>query len=517
MVGKGRGVTLRPYQLEILASLRTGWAEFDRQLVVSPTGSGKTVIFSHVTREFVDAGGKVLVLVDQRELVTQAVDKLRTAAGIEAEVECAADSASLTAPVVVATVQSMSRRLGRWPSNHFSLVIADEADKSISPTWQKVLQYFDPAKVAGFTATPHRSDLRNLGEYYQRIAAEISLFDLIRDGYLAPIAVKMLPIQIDLARVPVKSGDYDPHALDDLITPHLAEVARAIREHASFRRVLVFVPLIATSKKFVEVCRAEGLSAEHIDGTSEDRAEKLRRFAAWDFDILVNSALLLRGVDIPPIDCVVMLRPTKSLTLYQQAIGRGTRTADGKENLLLLDFLYQAEKKLVCRPAHLIAKNDEQADAITELTEATPGGGEADLRELNTEAQEKREAALRKKLEDNSKKKLRLVDALEFCVMAAQPELVDYEPVMPWEAAPLTAGQLNILRRNGIDEASVKGRGHASKLIDLINQRTQRNLCTPKQARLLARLGVKNPARLTLDLAGKLLDQRIGQRRHAAA
>lgn len=507
---------LRPYQLEILTSLRAGWPEFDRQLVVSPTGSGKTVIFSHVAREIVDAGGRVLVLVDQRELVGQAVEKLRAVAGLHAEVECAADSASLAASVVVATVQSIGRRLAKWPADHFAMLVADEADKSISPTWQKVLHHFAPAQVAGFTATPHRSDLRNLGEFYERIAAEISLFDLIRDGYLAPIAVKMLPIQIDLARVPVKSGDYDPHALDDIITPHLAEVARAIREHASFRRVLVFVPLIATSKKFVEVCRAEGLSAEHIDGTSEDRADKLRRFAAWDFDILVNSALLLRGVDIPPIDCVVMLRPTKSLTLYQQAIGRGTRIAPDKENLLLLDFLYQAEKKLVCRPAHLIAKNDDQIVAITELIEAEPGGGEADLRTLNSEAQEKREAALRKQLEDNAKKKLRLVDAMDFCVMAAQPDLVDYEPVMPWEAAPLTPGQLNILRRNGIDEASVKGRGHASKLIDLINQRAQRNLCTPKQARLLARLGVKNPARLTLDLAGKLLDQRIGRRKEKA-
>lgn len=506
-------MTLRPYQLEILASLRAGWAEHDRQLVVSPTGSGKTVIFSHVTREFVDKGGKALVLVDQRELVTQAVDKLRAVTGLAAEVECAEDSASLAAAVVVATVQSIGRRLDKWPANHFAIVIADEADKSISATWQRVLNHFKPAKVAGFTATPHRSDLRNLGEFYQRIAAEVSLFDLIRDGYLAPIAVKMMPIKLDLSRVPVKSGDYDPHALDDIITPHLAEVARAIREHASFRRVLVFVPLIATSKKFVEVCRTEGLCAEHIDGTSDDRAEKLRRFAEWDFDILVNSALLLRGVDIPGISCVCMLRPTKSLTLYQQAIGRGTRLAPDKENLLLLDFLYQAEKKLVCRPAHLIAKNDEQAAAITELTEAAPGGGEADLRELNSEAQEKREAALRKKLEDNAKKKLRLVDALDFCVMASQPELVDYEPVMPWEAAPLTPGQLNILRRNGIDEASVKGRGHASKLIDLINQRSQRNLCTPKQARLLARLGVKNPARLTVELAGKLLDQRIGRRK----
>jgi len=507
-------MTLRPYQLEILNSVRAGWAEHDRQLVVSPTGSGKTVCFAHMTDERVKQGGKVLVLVDQRELVTQAAAKIRNVTGVSPAIECAADSASLDAPVVVATVQSLTRRLHRWPQDHFDLVIADEADKSISATWQRVLKHFDSkAKVCGFTATPHRTDLRSLGEYYQRIAAEVGLFDLIRQGYLAPITVKMLPIKIDLSGVSTKNGDFDAHQLDDVVTPHLVEVARAIKEHASFRRVLVFVPLIATSKKFVEICRAEGLLAEHIDGTSEDRAEKLRRFEAWDFDVLVNSALLLRGVDIPPISCVVMLRPTKSLTLYQQAIGRGTRIAEDKENLLLLDFLYQAEKKLVCRPASLIAKTSEQAEAITELTEATPGGGERDLQALNCEAQEKREAALRKKLEDNSKKKLRLVDAMEFCVMAQQSDLIDYEPVMPWETAPISPGQLNVLRRNGIDEASVKGRGHASKLIDLINQRQTRGLCSPKQARLLARFGVKNPARLTMEMAGRLLDMKIGRRK----
>jgi superfamily II DNA or RNA helicase len=507
---------LRNYQLDILASVRAGWAEHDRQLVVAPTGSGKTVMFSHLCSDAVKAGGRALVLVDQRELVIQAVDKLRAATGIAAAVECAAANASLPSPVVVATVQTMTRRLARWPSNHFTLVIADEADKSVSATWQRVLNHFDgTAKVCGFTATPHRTDLRNLGEYYQRIAAEVGLFDLVRQGYLAPIAVKMLPIKIDLSAVKVKDGDYDPHQVDAAVTPHLREVARAIREHASFRRTLVFVPLIATSKRFVEICREEGISAEHIDGTSEDRAEKLKRFSEWEFDVLVNSALLLRGVDIPSISCVVMLRPTKSQTLYQQAIGRGTRIADDKDNLLLLDFLYQAEKKMVCHPAHLIAKTQEQADAMTELTEAAPGGGERDLQEVNWEAQEKREAALRRKLEDNAKKKLRLVDAASFCALMSQPALMDYEPVMQWECAPVTEGQLNILRRNGIDEASVRGRGHASQLIDLINTRQTRGLCSPKQARLLNRLGVKNAARLTLEVAGRILDERIGRRQRA--
>lgn len=506
-------MTPRPYQSQAIEAVQKGFGEARRLLAVLPTGAGKTCIFSWLAN--LRQPRRTLILAHREELIDQAITKLRTATGIEAEKEKAEHRASFSAPVVVASVQSMIRRLDVWPASHFSLVVADEAHHAISDGWQKVLQHFD-ADVLGVTASPDRADCRNLGSYFDLVAFEIGLFDLIRDGYLSPIAIKSVPIKIDLNAVRQTTGDFNESDLGATLDPYLDEIAAAIKEHASFRRCLAFLPLIATSEKFVGACQNVGLTACHISGVSENRKEILQRYHEGEFDVLSNAMLLTEGYDEPQVDCVIPLRPTRSRPLYSQMVGRGTRTHELKENLLLLDFLWMHQKLPLCRPAHLIAKNDEQADAITELTEATPGGGEADLRELNTEAQEKREAALRKKLEDNSKKKLQLVDAMEFCVMAAQPDLIDYEPVMPWEAAPLTPGQLNVLRRNGIDEASVKGRGHASKLIDLINQRSQRNLCTPKQARLLARLGVKNPARLTLDIAGKLLDQRIGRRKEMA-
>lgn len=500
----------RPYQQTAIDSVAAAFHEARRVLLCLPTGAGKTCVFSWLAK--LRLPGRTLILAHREELIDQAIAKLRATTGIEAEKEKAEHCASYSAPVVVASVQSMIRRLDVWPSKHFSLVVADEAHHSVSDSWQKVLQHFD-ADVLGVTASADRSDSRNLGSYYERVAYEIGIFDLIRDGYLAPITVKSVPLKIDLSAVSQTAGDFNETDLGAALDPYLDEIAAAIREHASFRRCLAFLPLIATSEKFVAACKNVGLTACHISGVSSDRKEILQRFHEGEFDVLSNAMLLTEGYDEPQVDCVIPLRPTRSRPLYSQMVGRGTRTHELKENLLLLDFLWAHQRLPLCRPANLIARNQEQADAITELTEATPGGGEQDLRALNSEAQEKREAALRKKLEDNSKKKLRLVDAMEFCVMAQQGELIDYEPVMAWEAAPLTAGQMNVLRRNGIDEASVKGRGHASKLIDLINQRQTRGLCSPKQARLLARFGVKNPARLTLEVAGKLLDERIGRRK----
>ncbi len=461
---------LRPYQIEILDSIRKGWEQFTRQLVVSPTGSGKTICFSNLAAEFSREGLKTLILVDQEELVWQAIDKLEKSTGLKAEAEKAEHRASLSATVVVATIQTMIGRLDKWDKSHFGLVIADEADKSISDSWQTVLKHFN-AKVCGFTATPWRTDKRSLGVFYENVAKEIGLFDLINQGYLSPIQVKMLPIQIDLSGVGMKGGDFDANDLDDAIEPHLMKVAEAIEEYAIFRKTMVFLPLIKTSQKFVEICQSIGLDAEHIDGKSEDRAEKLERFAKRDFQIISNSALLTRGYDDPGIDCVVMLRPTKSTTLYSQCIGRGTRIAPHKENLLLLDFLFATQKHRLCRPAHLIASTDEEADAITELaqerSDAKAYGDELDLGALAGDAVAKREEALRKRLAEAAKKDAKFISAEEFAMKHDSFETAEFEPTMEWEMRPPTEKQMKYIKRAGIDPASVRGSVHASKLLSL--------------------------------------------------
>lgn len=307
--------TDRPYQTIACDNLREGWKQFSKQILVLPTGSGKTIISAKVAREFVDAGQRVLFLAHREELLTQTLDKFQRAAGLSAELEKAEYKASLSANVVVGSVQTLTRRCTAWPTDHFGLIIVDECHHTCADSYLNILRHFN-AKVCGITATADRSDKKNLGQFWENVAHEVSLFELINQGFLSRIVIKAIPLEIDLSRVHVKKGDYDAAELGETIEPYLAAIAESIKREAAGRRILVFLPLIATSELFVTKCLEAGISARHVDGQSPDRKETLQAFANDEFELLSNSALLFEGYDDPGIDCVVMLRPTKSRPLY---------------------------------------------------------------------------------------------------------------------------------------------------------------------------------------------------------
>jgi superfamily II DNA or RNA helicase len=491
-------VQARPYQRDAIAATLEGFKQFRKQLGVLPTGAGKTVVFSMIAEQFHQRGGRVLILAHREELVDQAIEKLHRATGLKAGKEKAEHHALRTDAVVVASVQSMARRLDKWPAQHFALAVCDEAHHAISTQWQTVLRHFDAhAKVLGVTATPDRGDKKNLGQYFENVAFEVSLFDLIDQGYLARIAVKSIPLHIDLNGVEVRKGDFDAAQLGDALAPYMRDIARKIRDEATFRRTLVFLPLIATSQKFVDVCRNEGLSAEHVDGESPDRKDILARFAAGEFDVLCNAMLLTEGFDDPGIDCVVVLRPTKSRALYSQMVGRGTRIAPFKQNLLLLDFLWSHEKHALSRPAHLVSGSDVFAGDITALlhekaNSAGACGGdsiaELDLEELANEAQAQREEKLRRELEENRKKKPKFISAEEFALNNGDVALTDYEPTMAWESRPVTEQQLKWLKNAKIDPASVRDTGHASRLLKIHFRNRNVAPASVKQRELMRRM-----------------------------
>lgn len=505
-------ISLRPYQSDCLAKTLKGFWEFDRQLIVVPTGGGKTILFASLAAEFWKSQKKTLVLAHREELVDQAIDKIFKTTGLRAQKEMAENYADQSsAQVVVASIQSMQRRIvERWPADYFGLVVADEAHHAISDSWLEVLNHFNIAKVVGVTATPDRGDKKNLGSYFQNVAFEIGLFDLVHQNYLSPISIKSIPLEIDLANVTQTAGDYDANKLSDALTPYLRSIAVAIREHASFRKTLVFLPLIATSKNFVEILKNEGIAAEHIDGTSEDRKEKLAAFSAGKFDALCNAMLLTEGYDEPSIDCVVVLRPTRSRPLYSQMVGRGTRIHPTKENLLLLDFLWAHERHSLCRPAHLISKSDDEAEVITKLAEEkAKAGGESqeelELESLATEAISKRHEKLKRELEENRNKKQKTISAAEFCAAHGDFESAEYEPTMEWESQPITKPQAFALKRNKIDVSTVRGKGHASKLIGLIHQNEKLTLASGKQRALMARMGHPNANQATVSEARQFM------------
>jgi superfamily II DNA or RNA helicase len=507
---------LRPYQQHIVDEVERGWAEFHRQLVVCPTGGGKTIVFAHLARR--QLPGRTLILAHREELISQAIVKLHLAADILADKEQAEARASLSAPVVVASVQTLLRRLDRWPQQHFALIVADEAHHALSESWQAVLSHFSAARVLGVTATPDRGDKRNLGAYFESIASETGLFDLVGQGYLCPIVLQSVPLRIDVSAVHSVAGDLDQVELGHVLEPYLGAIASAIREHAGFRRVLAFLPLVKTSQQFAASCRAAGLLAEHVDGESIDRAAKLARFGAGEYDVLSNAMLLTEGYDEPGIDCVVVLRPTRSRPLFAQMVGRGTRIAPHKRDLLLLDFLWQHERHELVHPAHLVAQTQAEAEQITRMIQerstAMPADIVAqlplDLRDLASAAQAEREEKLRAELEAHRHKSGKLISAEEYCLRSRQPDLAGWEPTMRWESQPITDKQARVLASACIDLDSVRGKGHASKLIDIIFRARANGLASEKVRGLMRRLpaiaakaGVIDVAAATVAEAGR--------------
>lgn len=505
---------LRPYQEEARAKVQQEWKEGrKRTLLVLPTGCGKTIVFSKIIEDRVKMGERVLVLAHRSELLEQASDKLMTATGLGTALE-KAENTSIGSwfRVVVGSVQTMQRekRLSQFPPNHFDTIVIDEAHHAISDGYQRVLEHFGEANVLGVTATPDRGDMRNLGSYFDSLAYEYPLVDAIKSGYLSKITAITIPLELDLSTVSQQGGDFKASEIGTSLDPYLEQIADEMVKQCKDRKTVVFLPLVKTSQKFRDILNKKGFRAAEVNGESKDRAEILEDFDKDKYNVLCNSMLLTEGWDCPTVDCVVVLRPTKVRALYSQMVGRGTRLAPGKENLLLLDFLWHTERHELCRPAHLIASSPEVAKKMTEnMAEDT----EVEFSLLDAEEQAskdvvaEREEALAKQLAEQRKKKRKLVDPLQFEMSIQAEDLADYVPSFGWEMAPPSDKQLKALEKFGIYTEEIGNAGKAGKLLDRLNKRKESGLTTPKQIRLLEGRGFRNVGMWKFEDASNLINR----------
>lgn len=505
---------LRPYQEEARVKVQQEWKEGrKRTLLVLPTGCGKTIVFSKIIEDRVKMGERVLVLAHRSELLEQASDKLMTATGLGTALE-KAENTSIGSwfRVVVGSVQTMQRekRLSQFSPNHFDTIVIDEAHHAISDGYQRVLEHFGEANVLGVTATPDRGDMRNLGSYFDSLAYEYPLVDAIKSGYLSKITAITIPLELDLSTVSQQGGDFKASEIGTALDPYLEQIADEMVKQCKDRKTVVFLPLVKTSQKFRDILNAKGFKAAEVNGESKDRAEILEDFDKDKYNVLCNSMLLTEGWDCPTVDCVVVLRPTKVRALYSQMVGRGTRLAPGKENLLLLDFLWHTERHELCRPAHLIASSPEVAKKMTEnMAEDT----EVEFSLLETEEQAskdvvaEREEALAKQLAEQRRKKRKLVDPLQFEMSIQAEDLADYVPSFGWEMAPPSEKQLKALEKFGIYTEEIGNAGKAGKLLDRLNKRKDSGLTTPKQIRLLEGRGFRNVGMWKFEEASNLINR----------
>ena len=511
------GQELRPYQQQARDRIHAEWdAGHARTLLVLPTGTGKTIVFASVAADQVRAGDRVLILAHRGELLEQAADKLQRSTGLVSAVE-KAESTCLDSwfRVVVGSVQTLQRtaRLERFPQDYFGTIIIDEAHHAITDGYRRILDYFSGAKVLGVTATPDRGDMRNLGEVFDSLAFEYKLTDAIKEGYLCRIMAQTIPLQLDITSVTMSGGDYAVGDLGTALDPYLEQIAAEMARRCKSRKTVVFLPLIKTSQKFRDLLNTYGFRAAEVNGQSDDRRQVLADFDAGKYNVLCNSMLLTEGWDCPSVDCVVVLRPTKVRSLYSQMVGRGTRLSPGKTDLLLLDFLWMTDKHELCRPADLVCEDRTVARQMTEHLAET--GCPEDIEEAAAQASEdvvaQREEALAKQLEEQRRKKAKLVDPLQYEMSIQAEDLAGYVPAFGWESGPPSEQQTAALEKLGILPDAVESAGKAALLLDRLNKRRDEGLTTPKQIRCLEKYGFQHVGTWSFEAARHMIDRIAAQ------
>ena len=510
------GMSLRPYQQEAFEKVLAEWdGGVKKTLLVLPTGTGKTIVFSKIAEECVRRGKRVLIMAHRGELLEQAADKIYKSTGLQCSVEKAGETClGQWYRIIVGSVQTLmhERRLNKFKQDYFDVIVIDEAHHCVSDSYQRVLQNFNDSYVLGVTATPDRADLKNLGSYFESLAFEYTMPQAIKSGYLVPIKALTVPLKIDISMVGISAGDFKVGEIGTALDPYLYQIADEMVKYCMDRKTIVFLPLIATSKKFMGILNERGFVAAEVNGSSEDRAEILQDFEDGKYDVLCNSMLLTEGYDCPAVDCIIVLRPTKSRPLYAQMIGRGTRLSPetGKDHLLLIDFLWMTERHELCHPASLICEDEDVARRMTRDMEENAGNPE-DIEEAEKKATEEvvqeREEALAAQLAAQRRKKSRLVDPLQYAMSIEALDLANYKPIFGPEAQAPSQSQKDSLEKLGIKADSVETSGQADKLLDTLHQRKIQGLATPKQIKQLEMRGFQNVGTWSFEQARKLIDR----------
>jgi DNA repair protein RadD len=333
---------LRPYQQQGVEALRASYRAGHRApLYTLPTGGGKTMVFSYITRNAVQHGSRVCILVLRAELLRQSS---RTLArwGVPHGV-IAAGQVMSAHKVQVASVQTIVRRLERVDPP--DLLIVDEAHHTAAGSWQKIIAAFPRARLLGVTATPGRLDGRGLGVhcggYYDDLIIGPSIRELISGGYLVRPKVYGSMRHLDLSRVHMRGGDYAQNELAAAVN-NSTIIGDAVEHYA---RICPGVPAIAFcasiehARQVTERFTAAGWRAKRIDGEMRDdqRFAIVSALAEGDLDVMTSVDLVSEGFDVPACGAAILMRPTKSMTLYLQQIGRALRPAPGKECAYILD------------------------------------------------------------------------------------------------------------------------------------------------------------------------------------
>jgi len=334
---------LRGYQRQGLDAIRSAFRSGCRSVLYQlPTGGGKTVVFAAAIAGAAKRGRRVLVLTHRAELADQCAGKLR-ALGLRPGLVGASLRGASTDPgddCRVAMIQTYVRR-GPDPCWRPDLVVVDEAHLAAAATWQRVLvEMHGDAWRLGVTATPQRLDGQPLRPLFSTLVAGPTVAELQAAGYLVPIRTYSVP-GADLSGVKMRAGDFVvAQAADAMSAPKLVgDVVDHYRKLASGRSGIVYASSLDHAARLAAAFVAAGVGAEVVSGSTprDERADILQRLRDGRLRIVCNYGVLIEGFDAPGVSYIGLARPTASLTVFLQAIGRGTRPAPGKRDLVVCD------------------------------------------------------------------------------------------------------------------------------------------------------------------------------------
>lgn len=332
-------IKLRDYQeevLEIIDNLDPG-----SYLIQMATGLGKTATFTNIKRK-----GRVLVLAHREELITQPVKYYNCSVGIEM-----GNQYSNREEVVIASVMSLTHRLEKFNTDDFDMIIIDEAHHAAAKSYKKIIEYFKPRLLLGFTATPNRGDNVRLDDVFEKIIYQKDLKWAIQNKYLTDINCIRVNIGYDLSKVAKRMGDFAPGELEKVM--NTKALNKAIKE-AYIKYAKGQTLIFATSVEHAQDIANEIEGAVAVTADTKNRQELIRKFTNREIPVLVNCMIFTEGTDMPLVETVMIARPTQNNSLYIQMVGRGLRLYPGKEKLQLIDLVGVTGKNNICTAPSLI-------------------------------------------------------------------------------------------------------------------------------------------------------------------
>jgi superfamily II DNA or RNA helicase len=338
-------ITLRPYQHEALAAVQAAEHRgVRRPLLALPTGTGKTVIFSHLIAQ---RPGRSLILVHRDELIRQAYAKLKEVSPALSIGIVKAEANDHAAPCVVASVQTLAResRLHRLQPD-FGTIVVDEAHHAVADSYRRILDHCGAFSehgplCLGVTATPRRRDNIGLDNIFQEVIYHKGILEMIGGGYLADLRAIQLRLKADFHALHTRMGDFVDSEIENLLLEANAPklIVNAYLEHARDRKTLLFGPTVKFAHGLASLFLEAGIAAAALDGATppEERRAILKRLHTGETSLVANCGVLTEGFDEPSVDCILIARPTKSTALFTQMVGRGTRLYPGKRDCLVID------------------------------------------------------------------------------------------------------------------------------------------------------------------------------------